>query len=116
MTKLERFKKSENINILVSTDVAARGLDFSVTNVIQYGVPLNGDTYVHRAGRTARANRKGEALIIVDRTEGNKWGEINDILNSSVPNRKVDKFCPAKVIMDEIENQVTQLEWIRVNN
>jgi superfamily II DNA/RNA helicase len=71
---------------------------------------------VHRAGRTARANRKGEALIIVDRTEGNKWGEINDILNSSVPNRKVDKFVPAKVIMDEIENQVTQLEWIRVNN
>jgi superfamily II DNA/RNA helicase len=100
LTKLERFKKSETINILVSTDVAARGLDFFATNVVQYGVPLNGDTYVHRAGRTARANRKGEALILVDRTEGNKWGEINDILNSSVPNRKVDKFCPAKILMD----------------
>ncbi len=53
---------------MISTDVSARGLDFSVTNVIQYGVPLNGDTYVHRSGRTARANRTGEALIVVDRT------------------------------------------------
>lgn len=87
---------------MVSTDVAARGLDFYATNVIQYAVPLNGDTYVHRAGRTARANRKGEALIIVDRAEGNKWGEINDILNSSVPNRKVDKFVPSKILMDQI--------------
>lgn len=59
---------------MISTDVAARGLDFFVTNVVQYGVPLNGDTYVHRAGRTARATRSGEALIIVDRAEGNKWG------------------------------------------
>jgi len=116
LTKLERFKKSETINILISTDVAARGLDFSVTNVIQYGVPLNGDTYVHRSGRTARANRSGEALIIVDRTEGGKWGEINDILNSSVPNRKVDKFIPSKKSMEEIEHKVNQLEWIRVNN
>lgn len=85
---------------MISTDVAARGLDFNATNVIQYGVPLNGDTYVHRAGRTARANKTGEALILVDRTEGGKWGEINDILNSSVPNRKVDKFIPSKIVMD----------------
>ena len=56
LLKLEKFKKSK-INILISTDVAARGLDFFITNVIQYGVPVNGDTYVHRVGRTARANR-----------------------------------------------------------
>ena len=54
--------------------MAARGLDFYATNVIQYGVPLNGDTYVHRAGRTARANRTGEAFIIVDSSEGGRWG------------------------------------------
>lgn len=57
---------------------------------------------MHRSGRTARANRQGEALIIVDRAEGGRWGEINDILNSSVPNRKVDKFCPSKLQMDDI--------------
>ncbi len=91
---------------MISTDVAARGLDFSVTNVVQYGVPINGDTYVHRSGRTARANKTGEALIIVDRAEGGKWGEINDTLNNSVQNRKVDKYCPSKMIMDEIQHKV----------
>ena len=94
---------------MISTDVSARGLDFSVTNVVQYGVPLNGDTYVHRAGRTARASRTGEALIIVDRSEGNKWSEINDTLNSSVVNRKIDKYCPSKIQMDEIADKAEQL-------
>jgi len=44
---------------LIATDVAARGLDFKISHVIQVGVAINGDTYVHRAGRTARANRTG---------------------------------------------------------
>ncbi len=52
---------------MIATDVAARGLDFQITHVIQYGVPINGDTYVHRAGRTARANRDGESLILIDK-------------------------------------------------
>lgn len=58
LEKLERFQSSK-ANILISTDVAARGLDFVITNVIQFSVPINGDTYVHRVGRTARANRPG---------------------------------------------------------
>lgn len=65
----------------MATDVAARGLDFNISYVIQAGVPVNGDTYVHRAGRTARANREGEAFILVDKKEANRWGEINDIIN-----------------------------------
>ena len=44
---------------MIATDVAARGLDFFISNVIQYNIPINGDTYVHRIGRTARANRSG---------------------------------------------------------
>jgi ATP-dependent RNA helicase DDX24/MAK5 len=67
LKRLEKFKKSTLCNILVATDVAARGLDFNITHVIQFGVPVNGDTYVHRAGRTARAMREGEAFIIVDK-------------------------------------------------
>jgi ATP-dependent RNA helicase MSS116 len=47
--------------------VAARGLDFKITHVVQVGVPINGDTYVHRAGRTARATLEGESLILVDK-------------------------------------------------
>lgn len=66
LTKLEKFQKSHEA-VLVSTDVAARGLDFIITHVIQYSVPVNGDTYVHRAGRTARANRSGEAVILISK-------------------------------------------------
>ena len=64
LDRLEKFQQS-NTNILISTDVAARGLDFTIHNVIQFSVPINGDTYVHRVGRTARANRSGEALVLI---------------------------------------------------
>ena len=54
------------IDILVATDVAARGIDiFGVSHVINYDVPENKDLYVHRTGRTGRAGRRGEALTLV---------------------------------------------------
>ncbi len=62
---LEAFK-TNNISILIATDVAARGLDIpDVTHVINYDVPQTYDTYVHRIGRTGRANKKGKALTFV---------------------------------------------------
>lgn len=63
---LKRFKDDE-INILVATDVAARGLDIpDVTHVINYEIPQTYDTYVHRIGRTGRASKKGVALTFVN--------------------------------------------------
>lgn len=62
---LLRFRKNE-INILVATDVAARGLDIpEVSHVINYEIPQTYDTYIHRIGRTGRANNKGKALTFV---------------------------------------------------
>jgi len=62
---LELFKKDQ-INILIATDVAARGLDIpDVTHVINYDVPQTYDTYVHRIGRTGRSGKKGTALTFV---------------------------------------------------
>jgi len=62
---LDSFKKDQ-INILIATDVAARGLDIpDVTHVINYDVPQTYDTYVHRIGRTGRAGKKGTALTFV---------------------------------------------------
>jgi len=62
---LSRFKKSE-IKVLVATDVAARGLDISaVSHVINFDIPANYDDYVHRIGRTGRADKKGIALTFV---------------------------------------------------
>jgi ATP-dependent RNA helicase RhlE len=62
---LARFKKSE-IKVLVATDVAARGLDINeVSHVINYDMPATYDDYVHRIGRTGRADKKGIALTFV---------------------------------------------------
>lgn len=62
---LKRFKE-DDINILVATDVAARGLDIpDVTHVINYEIPQTYDTYIHRIGRTGRASKKGMALTFI---------------------------------------------------
>jgi len=62
---LENFKKN-GITILVATDVAARGIDVpDVSHVINYEVPRSYDTYVHRIGRTGRANKQGNALTFI---------------------------------------------------
>jgi ATP-dependent RNA helicase RhlE len=63
---LQKFKDN-SIDILVATDVAARGLDIpDVTHVINYEIPQTYDTYVHRIGRTGRADKKGVALTFVN--------------------------------------------------
>lgn len=63
---LMQFKQNE-VNILLATDVASRGLDIeNVTHVINYDAPESYDDYVHRIGRTGRADRKGTALTFVE--------------------------------------------------
>ncbi len=54
------------VNVLVATDVAARGIDIpDVSHVFNFDMPRSGDTYLHRIGRTARAGRKGTAISLV---------------------------------------------------
>jgi len=65
IAELDRFKKGE-INILVASDVAARGLDIKgVSHVFNYDTPWHPDDYVHRIGRTGRAGAKGKAFTMV---------------------------------------------------
>jgi len=62
---LKNFKE-DNLQVLVATDVAARGLDIAdVTHVINYDIPATYDDYVHRIGRTGRGNKKGKALTFI---------------------------------------------------
>lgn len=66
MRTLEQFKRSE-IQILLATDVASRGLDIpNVSHVINYDLPDSHDAYIHRIGRTGRADKKGIALTFVE--------------------------------------------------
>ncbi|KAK2038186.1 DEAD/DEAH box helicase [Colletotrichum somersetense] len=65
----DRFREAKS-GILFSTDVTARGLDFpNVTHVIQVGCPSNREQYIHRLGRTGRANKEGEGWLIITESE-----------------------------------------------
>ena len=82
---LRRFREGK-IDVLVATDVAARGIDVEgVTHVINYNCPEDDKTYVHRTGRTGRAGASGIAVTFVDWADLNRWKLINSSLGLPYP-------------------------------
>jgi superfamily II DNA/RNA helicase len=78
---LKKFRESK-LQVLVATDVAARGIDVSgVTHVINYTCPEDEKTYVHRIGRTGRAGATGTAITMVDWGDLHRWKMINKALD-----------------------------------
>jgi superfamily II DNA/RNA helicase len=78
--------RSGDIDVLVATDVAARGIDIDdVTHVINYQCPEDDKMYVHRIGRTGRAGRTGVAVTLVDWDELERWGMIDKALGLGSP-------------------------------
>ena len=69
--------KKGNLDILVATDVAARGLDVDrITHVVNYDIPYDTESYIHRIGRTGRAGRTGDAILFVSPRERRLLGNI----------------------------------------
>jgi superfamily II DNA/RNA helicase len=84
--KALRAFRSGKVDVLVATDVAARGIDIDdVTHVINYQCPEDEKTYVHRIGRTGRAGREGVAVTFVDWDETTRWQSVNELLNLGQP-------------------------------
>jgi len=89
---LEDFK-SGKIQILIATDIASRGLDIAgVSHVINYDVPQHAEDYVHRIGRTGRANRDGEAFTLVASDEIGELSRIERYIGRSIERRKLSDF------------------------
>lgn len=81
-----RAFRNGKVDILVATDVAARGIDVEdVTHVINHRVPEDEKTYLHRTGRTGRAGHEGTAVTFVDWEDIARWRLINDALDLGVP-------------------------------
>ncbi len=88
--ELDRFK-AEEINILVASDVAARGLDVKgVSHVFNYDAPWHPDDYVHRIGRTGRAGQKGVAITLVTPEDADAIAQIEKLTGQTIPRRKAD--------------------------
>ncbi|MCA9860844.1 MAG: DEAD/DEAH box helicase, partial [Thermomicrobiales bacterium] len=86
---MRRFRSGQ-ADILVATDVAARGIDVNdVTHVINYDVPESAETYVHRIGRTGRAGKRGEAITLVTPKETRWLRQIERIIKAKIEPRRL---------------------------
>ncbi|MFP1724432.1 ATP-dependent RNA helicase SrmB [Lonsdalea quercina] len=84
------------VNVLVATDIAARGLDINdVSHVFNFDLPRTADTYLHRIGRTGRAGRKGCAISLVEAHDHLLLGKISRYLNEQMKARVVDELRPS---------------------
>lgn len=82
--------RNHKLNILVATDILSRGIDIEdIDLVINYDVPNDGEDYVHRIGRTARAASTGTAFTLVGEKEQNKMAAIESLLGEPVPKGNV---------------------------
>lgn len=100
--------------LLVATDVAARGLDVDdLTHVINFGLPDDTAVYTHRSGRTGRANKTGVSVAIIHSRERNKIRQIEKILGREFEYRKVP--TPEHIIEKQLYNLADRLERVQVN-
>ena len=77
--------KNGKVSILVATDIVSRGIDITdIGLVINYDVPHDPEDYIHRIGRTARANAEGEAITFISKEEQDKFGKIERFLERVV--------------------------------
>jgi len=82
---MARFKSGKK-DVLIATDVAARGIDVDdVTHVVNHTIPEDEKAYLHRVGRTGRAGKTGIAITFVDWDDLHKWSLINKSLEMGIP-------------------------------
>jgi superfamily II DNA/RNA helicase len=94
--------RSGDIDVLVATDVAARGIDIDdVTHVINYQIPEDEQAYVHRIGRTGRAGKTGVAVTLVDWDELPRWSMIDKALGLNTP-EPAETYSNSPHLYDEL--------------
>ena len=115
---MNNFRR-RNIQILVATDVAARGLDVDdLTHIVNYDLPDDPDVYTHRSGRTGRAGKAGISIVLVHMREDYKLRAIERIMNKHFEHKRVPtgkQACEAKlVVMLEKIKSVDMAETVKL--
>ena len=88
-----RLFKSKRVRVVVATDVLSRGIDIKDINlVINYDVPNDAEDYVHRIGRTARADTTGVALTLINPADMYKFSKIEELIEAEVMKIPLPKF------------------------
>jgi len=110
---MNRFRV-KNIQLLVATDVAARGLDVEeLTHIINYGLPDDVESYIHRSGRTGRAGRTGTSIAIIHTKEKGKIKAIEKNLNRSFEKGEIP--TGKQICEKQLFSLVAQIEKVKVN-
>lgn len=116
-TVMDSFRK-QHIQLLVATDVAARGLDINnLTHVLNYNLPDDPEVYIHRSGRTGRAGKQGVSMIISHAREGHRVRSIEKLVGQKfakglVPSGEEIVEKRLYTVMDSIENIIVDEEKI----
>ncbi len=98
-----RAFRSGKVDVLVATDVAARGIDVDdVTHVINYQCPEEDKTYIHRIGRTGRAGKTGVAVAFIDWDDLPRWKLINDSLGLDMAD-PLETYSTSKHLYDDLD-------------
>ena len=93
---LKDFKDSKT-QVLVATDIAARGIDISLLpHVVNFDLPYVPEDYIHRIGRTARAGQEGKAISLVSADEHKLLFDIEKLLKSAIPRETIVGFEPTQ--------------------
>ena len=108
---MNKFRNG-NVSFLVATDVAARGLDISnLKFIINYDVPQNHDSYVHRIGRTARAGSSGFAFTLISKEDSINFKNIkksskDNIIEKKIPTDSEIENIKNNRVLDEVKNSI----------
>lgn len=112
-TVMKKFRE-RTLQLLVATDVAARGLDVdNLTHVINYGLPDDPATYTHRSGRTGRAGKTGVSVAIIHSREKSRLRTIEKKIGKTFEKGSVP--TPQRIIEKQLYNLADRIERVKVN-
>ncbi|WP_342505739.1 DEAD/DEAH box helicase [Sporosarcina sp. FSL K6-2383] len=110
---MDAFKRGE-FRYLIATDVAARGIDIdSITHVINYDIPLENESYVHRVGRTGRAGKRGKAISFVTPHEDKFLADIEAYIGFEISQRNAPSKQAVEAAKDAFIEKMEQLPKLK---